>query len=197
MPQASVVIDSPAASRDAASPSFVCTWKAAGLDAAWILLAGALDLTTSPELKLTLQDAQLHARVVVLDLRKLTFMDATGVYVILNAACDARREGGRKMLVRGPAHVDRMLTLTAASDEVLIVDLDPTEPATELLDLSRRTSDPPYPHSDPRDIADQAAAREDAHRLRSLLTHPPIARLFGGTRRQRPSMASRPIPPEP
>jgi anti-anti-sigma factor len=162
---------------------FVCTWKAAGLDAAWVLLAGRLDLTTSPQLSVTVQDAQLHARVVVLDLRKLTFMDASGVDVVLNAACGARRDGGRVMLVRGPAHVDEMLTLTAASDEVLIVDLDPTEPAKELLDLGLRTSHPPYPDSGPGDVADQAAARGDAHRFRSLLTHSPIARLFGGAYR--------------
>jgi anti-anti-sigma factor len=124
MPQVSVVSDSPAASRYVARSPFVCTWKAAGLDAAWVLLAGRLDLTTSPKPRLTVQDAQLHARVVVLDMRKLTFMDAAGVSVILNAACGARRDGGRVMLVRGPANVDEMLTLTAASDEVLIVDLD-------------------------------------------------------------------------
>jgi hypothetical protein len=121
-----------------------------------------------------------RARVVVLDARKLTLMDTSGVYVILNAACGARRDGGRVMLVRGSAHVDRVMTLTAASDEVLIVDLDPTEPAKELLDLGRRTCDPPYPDSAPEDVADHAAAREDAHRLRSLLTHSPVARLFGG-----------------
>jgi anti-sigma B factor antagonist len=181
--QASSVVDSTAASSDAAPSSFVCTWKAAGLDAAWVLLAGELDLTTAPEARLTVRDAQLHARVVVLDLRKLTFIDATGVHVILNAACSARREGGRVMLVRGPAQVDRMLTLTAASDEVLIVDLDPAEPAKELLEIGRRTSDPLYPHPDRGDFADQTAAREDAHRLRSLLTRSPIVRLFGGTRR--------------
>jgi hypothetical protein len=117
--------------------------------------------------------------VVVLDLRKLTLMDTSGVYVILNAACGARRDGGRVMLVRGSTHVDRVMTLTAASDEVLIVDLDPTEPAKELLDLSRRTCDPPYPDSAPEDVADHAAAREDAHRLRSLLTHSPVAPVFG------------------
>ena len=182
MSQASSVLDSTAASSDAVLSPFVCTWKAAGLDAAWVLLAGELDLTTSPEVRLTLRDAQLHARVVVLDLRKLTFIDATGVHVILNAACSARREGGRVMLVRGPAQVDRILTLTAASDEVLIVDLEPTEPAKELLGLGPRASDSRDGDSGLGDVADQAAAGEDAHRLRSLLTRSPIARLFGGIR---------------
>jgi anti-sigma B factor antagonist len=197
MPQVSVVSGSPAASSNAAQSPFVCTWKAGGLDAASVLLAGPLDLTTSPQLRLTVQDAQVHARVVVLDLRKLTFMDASGVHVILNAACGARRDGGRMMLVRGPAQVDEMLTLTAASDEVLIVDLDPTEPAKELLGLGRRTCDPPCPDSGPRDVADQVAARGDPHRFRSLLTHSPIARLFGNAYRSRPNMASISIAPEP
>lgn len=183
MSQASSVVDSTAATSDAVLSPFVCTWKAAGLDAAWVLLAGELDLTTSPGARLTVRDAQLHARVVVLDLRKLTFIDASGVHVILNAACSARRERGRVMLVRGPAQVDRMLTLTAASDELLVVDLDPTEPATELLDVGRRTSDPSDGDSARGDVADQAAACEDAHRLRNLLTDSPVARLFGGLHR--------------
>lgn len=126
MPQASVISDSPAASLDAAS-SFVCTWKAAGLDAAWVLLAGELNLATSP----------------------------------------------------------------------LIVDLDPTEPAEELLDLGRRTCEPPYPDSGPGDVADQAGAREDAYRFPRLLTHSPVGRLFGGTCGERPTMTSSPIAPRP
>ena len=117
-------------------------------------------------------------------------MDASGVHVILNAACGARRDGGRMMLVRGPAQVDEMLTLAATSDGVLIVDLDPTEPAGELLDLGRRTCDPRCPDSGLGDVADQVAARGAPHRCRGLLTHSPIARLLGNAYRSRPSMAS-------
>ena len=126
MPEVSIVTKSADASRDEAQPPFVCTWKAAGLNAAWVLLAGELDLASSAQLKETLREAQHHARVLVLDLRKLTFIDSSGVYVVLNAACGARREGGRVMLVRGPPQVDRLFTLIAAPDEVLTVDLDPT-----------------------------------------------------------------------
>jgi anti-anti-sigma factor len=137
MPQLSVLSESTAASREAEQVPFICTWKAAGRNAAWVLLTGGLDPASSPQLRRTLRDAQLHARVVVLDLRRLTFIDTSCVDVVLNAACVGRREGGRVMLIRGPVRVDRVFTLTAASDEVLIVDLDPSQPPIEVADLDR------------------------------------------------------------
>ncbi len=139
MPQASAVTSPTAASRAAAplpSSSLACTWKQGCHDAAWVHVAGELDLTTSLELRYALAEAQLHAFLLVIDLRELTFMDCAGMQVILDAAGDARREGGRLMLVRGSAEVDRVFTLTGASDQVLIFDLDPTEPAQALFDLA-------------------------------------------------------------
>jgi anti-anti-sigma factor len=180
MPEVSIVTKSAGASRDEAQTRLVCTWKAAGLNAAWVLLAGELDLASSAQLKETLREAQHRARVVVLDLRKLTFIDSSGVYVVLNAACGARREGGRLMLVRGPPQVDRLFTLIASSDEVLTVDLDPTQPAKELLDLDRPACEGPlYPVPAPGNIADHAVGREEARRLRDLFTRSPVVRLFG------------------
>jgi hypothetical protein len=196
MPQVLVVSDSPAASRIAAQSPFVCTWKVAGLDAAWVPRAGPLDLTTSPRLRLTVQDAQLRARVVVLDFAQAHLHRRLWRSPDSHEACGARWDGGRMMLVRCHAPVDEMLKLTAASDEVVVVDLDPTEPAKEPLDLGRRTCDPPCPDPGPGDVADQVAARGDAHRFRSLLTHSPIARLFGNAYRSRASMASISIAPE-
>jgi anti-anti-sigma factor len=179
MPQVSVVTPTDA-NRDEAQPPFVCTWKVAGLNAAWVLLAGELDLASSAQLKETLRQAQHHARVLVLDLRKLTFIDSSGVYVVLNAACGVRREGGRVMLVRGPPRVDRLFTLIAAPDEVLIVDLDPSQPAKELLDLDRPACESPsYPGSAPGHVADHAVGREEAGRLRDLFARSPVVRLFG------------------
>lgn len=140
MPQASVVTSSTAASRYAAPP-FVCTWQAGGLDSAWVHVAGELDLATSPQLRQTLRAVQLHARMIVLGLRELTFMDTAGVGVILDAAEDARREGGRLILVHGPPQVDRMLTLTGVSEQVSIFDLDPPEPAPELPQSGKLTRD--------------------------------------------------------
>ena len=134
MSQTSVLTRPTAASRLAASP-FVCTWQTGGSGAAWVHVAGELDPASSPQLEEALAEAQLAARMVVLDLRELTSIDISGVHVILDAADRARRRWGRLMLVRGPAEVDRELTLSGASEEMLIFELDSTEPARTLLDV--------------------------------------------------------------
>lgn len=132
MPQASPVLSSAAVGCRAAPSPFVCTWKA-GSRAAWVHVAGALDITTTPQLRQTLREAQLQARLLMLDLRELTFIDRPAVHVILDADGTARRKGGRLMLARGPAQVDRMFTLTGACDQVVIFDLDPAEPSSALM----------------------------------------------------------------
>jgi anti-sigma B factor antagonist len=125
---------STAAGADAAAlPPFSCSWEQSCSGAAWIQVTGEVDLATSPKLRQTLRDAQHYGRLVVLDLRELTFMDGAGARAILDAAADARRDNGRLILVRGPAHVDRLLTLTGVWDQVQIVDLDPAEPASRTL----------------------------------------------------------------
>lgn len=138
MPQASVLTSSIAASRYAPPSPFECSWRRGGSGAAWVHVAGEMDLANTPKLRRALRDAQLYARVVVLDLRELTFIESTGVHVILDAAANVRPGKGRLIVVRGPAHVDRALNLTGASSQVLIVDLDPHEaPVRALLDLSK------------------------------------------------------------
>jgi anti-anti-sigma factor len=101
-----------------------------------------MDLATTPELRRALRDAQLYARVVVLDLRKATFIEGSGAHVILDAAANVQPGNGRLILVRGPAPIDRALTLiglTGVSSQVLIVDLDPSEaPVRALLRLAQR-----------------------------------------------------------
>jgi anti-anti-sigma factor len=137
MPQTSVVTSSTTVDAYAASAPFVCTWKEGGSGAAWVHVAGELDLASSPRLAQTLGEALLDARLVVLDLRELTFMDASGVHVIVDSAGDARQAEKRLVLVRGAANVDRVLTLVGACEQVEIVDLDPAEsPARALLHLA-------------------------------------------------------------
>lgn len=65
-------------------------------------LAGALDLATTPQLERTLRDSQSQARLVVLDLRELAFMDCSGAHAIVNASISARQLGRRLILLRGP-----------------------------------------------------------------------------------------------
>lgn len=140
MPQVSVATSSTAANLRAVPPRFTCTWKAGDAGAAWIHVTGELDLSTAPLLERALRDSHSYARVVVLDLRELTFIESTGVHLILDAAASARRGHGRLILVRGPTHIDRALHLTDATSQVLIVDLDPAEPPALTLPRSAQTS---------------------------------------------------------
>jgi len=138
MSQAPILTSLTAASSYVGPSPFVCTWKQGGSGAAWVHAAGELDLATAPQLEQTLREAHLYARLVVLDLRELTFMDSSGVHVILDAARGARQASGRLILVRGPAHIDRLLALTGVCDEVETFELDPTEaPAIAMLHLAQ------------------------------------------------------------
>jgi MFS superfamily sulfate permease-like transporter len=75
-------------------------------------------------------------RLVVLDLRELSFIDSSGIHVILDADSDAQREEGRLLIVRRAAQVDRMLTLTEVGKQVMLFDLPSAEPAPALLHVA-------------------------------------------------------------
>jgi len=101
---------------------FECSRKEGALEAAWVHVAGALDIATTPRLAQTLRESQSAARLVVLDLRALAFMDSAGVHAIVDASRQARRVGGRLLLLRGTANVDRLFALTGTADEVEVGD---------------------------------------------------------------------------
>jgi anti-sigma B factor antagonist len=129
---------SPTHARQYATPPFVCSWEIGDWGAAWVQVAGELDLATSPQLRHTLREAQRAVPLVVLDLRELSFLDSSGIHVILDADSDAQREEGRLLIVRGPAQVDRMLTLTEIGKQVMLFDLPPTDPTPTLLHVAPR-----------------------------------------------------------
>lgn len=126
--------------RDASPPpEFRCTLRDGGLDGAWVRVTGELDIATAPQLDRTLRQAEQRAPRIVLDLRELTFMDSAGVHVILQANIRAQQAGRQLVLVRGPSHVDRVLELTQASDNLKTVDLNPVEPPVQaLIQLAQR-----------------------------------------------------------
>jgi anti-anti-sigma factor len=119
------------ACRAAALRPFVCSSTGGGLDAAWVHVAGALDMATSPELERTLGESS--ALLVVLDMRDLGFMDCSGVHTIIDASVRAREDGRRLILLRGTPNVDRVFALTGTSDVVEIGDIEPLlEPPGQL-----------------------------------------------------------------
>jgi anti-anti-sigma factor len=102
---------------------FSCRWSDSGVGAAWVRVAGELDLVTSPELAATLHAAQLNASKVVLDLRALSFIDSAGASVIAGAAARAHSDGRQLMIVRGAPDVDEVLTQTGTTGDLETFDL--------------------------------------------------------------------------
>jgi anti-anti-sigma factor len=132
MPDSLVLSDSPAGhALPGHAEAFVCSWTDGGLDAAWVHVAGELDVATAPQLERTLRLPQLQALLVVLDLRELTVMDTSGVHAIVDASIRARRAGRRLVLLRGPPNVNRLLALTGSSDDVEIGDVDSVKPSVQ------------------------------------------------------------------
>lgn len=119
------------ANPDVPLPAFTCALSAGRFGSVSVHPSGELDLATAPLLDKTLREAQFDARVVVLDLRKLDFMDSAGVHVIVDAAERARQEGRRLVVLRGPARVDRVFMLTGTADVLEISDRDPWQPPTD------------------------------------------------------------------
>jgi anti-anti-sigma factor len=122
-PEVAVPHPNSIAARAEALRPFVCSSSHGSLGSDWVHVAGALDIATTPQLEKTLRDS--HARLVVLDMRDLGFMDCAGVHTIVNASVSARRDGRRLVLVRGIPHVDNVFALTGNSQEVEIGDIDP------------------------------------------------------------------------
>jgi len=94
-------------------------------------VAGELDIATAPQLETALRDAEADADLIVLDLRKLTFMDCSSMRVLLAAHRRARLAGGRLVVVRGQVDLARLFSLVGIDDELELVDRPPAWPAVQ------------------------------------------------------------------
>jgi len=88
-----------------------------------VLLTGELDLSTvdKVEQELTRVEA-LGPAIVVLDLSRLTFLDSSGLRLIVGADQRARRESRRFVVVRGPDTVQRVFSITHLDEQIDLVD---------------------------------------------------------------------------
>jgi anti-sigma B factor antagonist len=87
-----------------------------------VALRGELDLqhayTFDEELRLV---ERARPPLVVLDLRRLTFLDSSGLARLLAAHKRARRDARRLLLVRGSPAVERLLAITAVGEHFEMV----------------------------------------------------------------------------
>jgi anti-anti-sigma factor len=92
-----------------------------------VAVLGELDIYTAPSLEnavLELEDAK--PLVLVIDLTGLSFIDSTGLTVLLTASERARRQGRRLLVVRPPLPALRVFTLTRVDAGMECID-DPLD----------------------------------------------------------------------
>src|SRR3954468_2630543 len=78
-----------------------------------VAASGEIDLSSSPDLRAALRSSEAQAPVVVLDLRAVTFMDSSGLGVIVGQNKRAREDGFRfAVAVSGAPEVERILQIS-------------------------------------------------------------------------------------
>lgn len=105
-----------------ADSAFEAQCERRGEAAVVVSAAGELDLATADELRAVMRAAEAQAPTVVLDLRAVTFIDSSGLSVIVAENQRAQAEQRRLMVaVDGAPMVERLLDLTGLQRTLTIV----------------------------------------------------------------------------
>lgn len=84
----------------------------------YLELVGELDLSTVNPLKLRLELAERDdPQTIVVDLRRVTFMDSIGLGTLLAHRLRAKRVGRQLALVQGPKQIQDLFELTGTEDK--------------------------------------------------------------------------------
>ena len=109
-----------------ASKGFELTVQDNDDDTLNVTVAGAIDLSSACDFDQELRRVERNAPgQLVLDLRRLDFMDSAGLSRLVALHTRCRRAHRRLTLVRGPKAVERLLALARLDDEFDVV-ADPT-----------------------------------------------------------------------
>jgi anti-sigma B factor antagonist len=100
-------------------------------------VAGEQDIAAGPELDLTMRRAQADARVVVLDLRELEFIDSSGAHLLFAADRRAREAGGRLPVGRDAAQIDRLFVLYGVDRQLELFHQPPSVAAPAAIEHAR------------------------------------------------------------
>ena len=86
-----------------------------------LALSGEFDLSSAALVEDVLKDLESEEPdLLVLDLRELTFMDSTGLRVMVSADARARDGSRRLAIVQGPEPVHRVFRITGLDDHLEI-----------------------------------------------------------------------------
>lgn len=81
-------------------------------DAAWVEVSGDLDVSTAAKLGEALDAALSQARLVVVDMSRLAFIDCTGIGALVAVHDRARRSQGELVISSVSTQVSRLLDIT-------------------------------------------------------------------------------------
>ncbi len=88
-----------------------------------VSLRGELDLSTVEKVEDELRRVEQRVdKLLVLDLSGLTFLDSTGLRLMVTADQRARKAGRRFAIVKGPETVHRVFTITKLDERLQMVD---------------------------------------------------------------------------
>jgi anti-sigma B factor antagonist len=96
-----------------------------------IALTGELDLATVPVAEQELLRAEASHDLIVLDLRRLAFIDSTGLRLMIAADRRARERGAAFVIVEGPPQVRRLFDLSGIAGHLEVIEGIPPEVAPE------------------------------------------------------------------
>jgi anti-sigma B factor antagonist len=88
-------------------------------DVVRVVPIGELDLATVGRLDTQLRELRdVGFKHLVLDLRRLEFLDSSGLHLILQLDGDARKEAYEFAIIAGPPAIQRLLELTGATEHL-------------------------------------------------------------------------------
>ncbi len=110
---------------DYLEPPFTCEVEIAA-ERAWVRLAGELDLATVPALDARLERlADGGEREIFVDLGELSFIDSSGLHLLVKWSRRAIEEGVAFSLGPGPPAVQRVFSLAGVEHLLPFAQLDP------------------------------------------------------------------------
>jgi anti-sigma B factor antagonist len=89
-----------------------------------VSLEGELDVASAPELLDALDELRRKETWFVLDLRKLHFMDSTGLRAVIRVSKQVSDQGRTMRVIRGPDLVQKVFEITGADALVEFVEPD-------------------------------------------------------------------------
>ena len=87
-----------------------------------VSVGGDLDLATAPQLDAALREIETTSSTVILDLRGLTFMDSSGINLLVRHAESARSDGFALSIIPPNPTVARVLDITRVRQHLPLVE---------------------------------------------------------------------------